>query len=82
MVTEVTRAGLRLVWPSILLQSARDLEATVAETVTASRPWSAMSVKQRKYTITRFKKLIGSMGHQQNLTHCWHHGTRHTCTVS
>ena len=48
-----TRAVLRLVWPatvysSILLQSARDRIATAAETVTASRLWSAMSVKQRK----------------------------------
>ena len=33
----VTRAVLRLVWPSILLQSARDRVATTAETVTASR---------------------------------------------
>ena len=30
-----TRAVLRLVWPSILLQSARDRVATAAETVTA-----------------------------------------------
>ena len=28
---------------------------------------------------TKFKKnVIGSLGHHQNLTHCWHHGTRHT----
>ena len=43
-----TRAVLRMIWPSILLQSARDRVATTAETVTASRLWSAMSVKQRK----------------------------------
>ena len=43
-----TRAVLRLVWPSILLQSARDRVATAAETVTASRLISAMSAKQRK----------------------------------
>ena len=43
-----TRAVLRLVWLSILLQSARDRIATAAESVTASRLWSAMSVKQRK----------------------------------
>ena len=24
-----------------------------------------------------FFNLIGSLGHHQNLTHCWHHGTRH-----
>ena len=44
------RAALRLVmvWPSILLQSARVRVATAAETVTVSRLWSAMSVKQRK----------------------------------
>ena len=30
-----TRAGLRLAWPSMLLQSARDRVATAAETVTA-----------------------------------------------
>ena len=44
----ITRAMLRLVWPSILLQSARDRVETAAETVTASRLWSAMSVKQHK----------------------------------
>ena len=33
---------------SILLQSARDRVATTAETVTASRIWSAVPVKQRK----------------------------------
>ena len=43
-----SRAVLRLVWPSILLPSARDRVAAAAETVTASRLWSAMSVKQRK----------------------------------
>ena len=43
-----TRAVLRLVWPSILLQSAGDRVATATETVTASRVRSAMSVKQRK----------------------------------
>ena len=43
-----TRTVLRLVWPSILLQSARDRVATATETVTVSRLWSAMSVKQRK----------------------------------
>ena len=32
-----TRAVLRLEWPSILLQSARDRVATASETVTASR---------------------------------------------
>ena len=32
-----TRAVIRLVWPSILLQYARDRVATAAETVTASR---------------------------------------------
>ena len=25
--------------------------------------------------------LIGSLTHHQNLTPCWHHGTRHTCQV-
>ena len=39
-------AVLRLVWPSILLQSVHDRVATAAETVTVSRLWSAMSVKQ------------------------------------
>ena len=43
-----TRAVLRLAWPSIRLQSVRDRVATAAETVTASRLWSVMSVKQRK----------------------------------
>ena len=44
----LTGAVLRLVWPSILLQSARDRVATDADTVTAERLWSAMSVKQRE----------------------------------
>ena len=44
----LNRAALRLGWPSILLQSARDRVATAAETVTAARLWSAMSVKQSK----------------------------------
>ena len=29
-----------------------------------------------------FKNVIGSLGHHQKLTHCWHYGTRHTCNVS
>ena len=41
----LTRAVLRLVWPSILLQSARDRVATAAKTVIASRLWSAMAIK-------------------------------------
>ena len=49
-----TRDVLRLVWPSILLQTARDRVATAAETVTASRLWSTMSVKQRKYYYKTF----------------------------
>ena len=48
LVLDPTRAVLILVWPSILLQSAHDRVATAAETVTASRLWSVMSVKQRK----------------------------------
>ena len=68
---------LRLVRPSILLMSARDRIATAAETVTASRLWSAMSVNSLNKTIKRFENLIGSLGHHQNLTHCWHYGTRH-----
>ena len=73
------RAVIRLVYgqrrSSILLQSARDRVATGGETVTASRLWSAMSVKQG---------LIGSLGHHQKLTHCWQYVTRHrpTCKVS
>ena len=43
-----TRAVLRLVWPSILLQSARGRVATYAKSVAASRLWCAMPVKQRK----------------------------------
>ena len=44
----ITTAVLRLVWPSILLQSAHDRVATAAETVTASWLRGAMSVKQHK----------------------------------
>ena len=33
--------------------------------------------QQRKTFFKRFLNLIGSLGHHQNLTHCWHHGTRH-----
>ena len=29
-----------------------------------------------------FLNLIGSLGHHQNLTHFWHHGTRHTSGVA
>ena len=47
-LNQESMAVLRLGWPSILLPSVRDLVATAAETVTASRLWSAMSVKQRK----------------------------------
>ena len=78
----ITRAVLRLVWPSILLQSARDRVATAAETVTASRLWSVMSVNSVNNNINRFLNLFVSLGHHKKLTRCWHHGTRHTCTVS
>ena len=37
-----TRAVLRLVWPSILLQSARGRVAKAAKTVVESRLWSAI----------------------------------------
>ena len=30
---------------------------------------------------TFFKNCIGSLGHHQNMTHCWHHGTRHRAYV-
>ena len=64
---------------SIQLPSARDRVATAAQTVTASRLWSAMSVKKPIHFVNVFKKnVIGSLGHNNNLTHCWHHGTRHT----
>ena len=33
-------------------------------------------------TFLKFSWVTGSLGHHQNLTHCWHHGTRHTCKVS
>ena len=48
MQTYCTRAVLRLVRSSILLQYAHDRVATAAETVIASRLWSAVSIKQRK----------------------------------
>ena len=51
-----TRAVLWLVWPSILLQSARDRVATAAETVTAPRLWNPMSVNSVHNTIKRFLK--------------------------
>ena len=73
---------LRLVWPSILLQSARGRVATAAKSVAASQLWSAMSVNNINNTIKRFKILIGSLGHHQNVTHCWQNSTRHTCKVS
>ena len=36
------------------------------------------------YTPKRFKihLVTGSLGHHKNLTHCWHHGTRHTWKIS
>ena len=39
-----TRVVLRLVWPSIPLESARNRAATAALTVTASRLWSAIYI--------------------------------------
>ena len=77
-----TRAVLRLVWPSILLQSAHDRITTAAKPVAASRLWCAVPVKQRTKKFKRFLNLIVSLGHRQKLTHCWHHGTGHTCKVS
>ena len=51
-----TRVVLRLVWPSLLLQSARDRVATAADTVTTSRLWSGMPVKLITFFKT-FKKI-------------------------
>ena len=48
-----TRAVLRLVWPSILLQSARGRVATAANPVAASRLWCDVPVKQRKQFLKR-----------------------------
>ena len=70
-----TRAVLRLVCPYILLQSARGHVATAAKSVAVSRLWCAVPVKQRT---TLKKNVIRSLCHHQNVTHCWHHGTRHT----
>ena len=65
----MTRAVLRLVWHSILLQSARRRVATTAKPVAASRLWCAVHVKQRKQNLKRLIFLIGSLGHHQHLTH-------------
>ena len=35
-----------------------------------------------RHTQQTFFNLSGPLGDHQNLTHCWHHGTRHTCKVS
>ena len=53
---------------SILQQPGRGRVATAAKPVAASRLWCAVPVKQ---------STSKSLGHHQNLTHCWHHGTWH-----
>ena len=64
-----TRAVLRLVWPSLLLLFIER--------------WRHLAGSNDPNFINKevFKNLIGSLGYHQNLTHCWHRGTRHTCTV-
>ena len=84
MESLLAELGLCLGWyghprSSIRLPSVRDRVATAAETDGYGVPCPQNSVNN---TIKRLKKLIGSLGHHQNLTHCWHHGTRHTCKVS
>ena len=60
---------LRLVWPSILLLFIER--------------WEHLADSNEPNFINKNfkKKLIGSLDHNQNFTHCWHHGTRHTCKV-
>ena len=75
--------GLCLGWyglrrSSILQQPARDRVATAAKPVTASQLWCAVPIKQRKTKLISTAHIIWSLGHHQNLKHCWHHGTRHT----
>ena len=65
---------------SIFQQPARDRVATASKPEAASRLWCAVHVKQRK-KVNVFKNLIGSLGHHQTVTHCWHHGTRHICKL-
>ena len=85
----LTRAVLRLVWPlkvqrrsSILQQPAHNRIATAAKPVAASRVWCAVPVKRSKTKLISTAHIIVSLGHHPNLTHYWHHGTRHTCKVS
>ena len=59
LLNAMTRAVLMLVWPSILLQYARDRVATAAETVTASQIWSNM------VTCLRTHRLTHSLAHTQ-----------------
>ena len=89
-----TRAVLWLVWPfggivgdlrrrsSILRQSVRDRVAITGKTVALSRLWCAVPVKQGKTKLSSNAHIIGILGHHKKNTHCWHHGTRHTCNVS
>ena len=59
---------LRLVWPSILLLFIEW--------------WRHLADSNEPNLINKsIFYLIRSVGHHQNLTHCWHHGTRHTCKV-
>ena len=63
LVISLTRAMLRLVWPSLLLQSTRGRIATAAKTVIAH---AAMERHARKTLIkffNVFKNLIGLLGH-------------------
>ena len=49
----------------------------------AEQLWRQVFGETCSHTQTGFlKNIIGSLGHHQNLTYCWHHGTRHTCKVS
>ena len=64
----------------------RDAVIVDAAVATRSRAYCrSMEDHRRKFIIPflkRLKNLIGSLGHHQHLTHCWHHGTRHTYKVS
>ena len=65
----ITRSVLRLVWPSLLLLFIE--------------PWRYLADRNDPNFINKnvFKNVIGSLGDHHNLSHCWHHGARHTCKV-
>ena len=69
---------LLAVWYRTYMQSFIISHSSCAE------QYGDMSPDTHTHTHTQLNllNLIGSLGHHQNLTHCWQYGTGHTCKVS